>query len=72
MPSQATVTGKTGPASTVTSLVLTNVTRMEVFPFPKSILKIDHDKGSSEFDIQATTTFTITASGGVLTVVVSQ
>lgn len=72
MPSQATVTGKTGPASTVTSLVLTGVTRLEVFPFPKSVVKIDHDKGSSEFDIQATTTFTMGPSAGNLTVVISQ
>lgn len=72
MPSTATVTGKTGPAQTVTSLVLNNVTRLDIETFPKSLVKIYHDKGMSEFDIQATTTFTVTPSGGNLTVTISQ
>lgn len=72
MPSQATVTGKTGPASTVTSLVLTGVTEMLVQPYPRSLVKIYHDKGMSEFDIQATTTFTMGPSSGNITVVISQ
>lgn len=72
MPSTATVTGKTGPASTVTALVLTGVTEVQVFPYPKSIVKIFHDKGMSEFDTQATTTFTMGPSAGNITVTISQ
>lgn len=72
MPSQATITGVTGPAATVTSLVLTGVTEMLVLTAPKSIITIKHDKGISEFALNATTTFTVTASTGNLTVVISQ
>ncbi len=72
MPSQATITGKTGPAVTVTSLVLTGVTEMLVQAAPKSVLQITHDKGISHFDLNATTTFTVTIAAGVITVAVSQ
>lgn len=71
MPSQVTITAKTGPGQTVTSLVLTGVTEMNYQTFPRSLLKVVHDKGQSEFDIQAQTTWTITLSGGNVTVVVS-
>lgn len=71
MPSQVTITAKTGPGQTVTTLVLTGVTRIEYDTDPKSLLKILHDKGQSEFDIEASTVWTTTLSSGNITVVIS-
>lgn len=73
MPSQATVTGKTGPAQTITSQLFQNVVRLEILPYPKSVCSIQTSDGKiQEFDIQATTTFTLGPSSGNLTVVISQ
>lgn len=73
MPSQATVTGRTGPAVTVTSLVIQNVVRLEALPYPKSVVSIQTSDGKiQEFDIQATTTFTMGPSSGNLTITISQ
>lgn len=72
MPSQATITGKTGPAYTVTSLVLTNLREFNLQLAGKSILYTDSDLGKKEFDVNATTTLTCTIASGVATIVVSQ
>ena len=73
MPTTATVTGKTGPAQTITAQVITNVVRLEVLPYPKSVCSIQDSSGKiQEFDIQATTTFTVTPSSGNLTITISQ
>lgn len=74
MPSSATVTGKTGPGSTVTALVLNNVVEMLVLPAPSSVLQFKYNGGTSisQFDMAATTTFTVTVSAGVITVTISQ
>lgn len=72
MASSATVTGKTGPAVTVTSLSLTGVTELQVLTAPKSVVQITHSKGISQFDLAATTTFTVTPSSGNLTITISQ
>jgi hypothetical protein len=72
MPSQATITGKTGPAQTVTSLVLTNLSSFNLQLAGKSVLYTESDQGKKEFDINATTTLTCTIAAGVATIVVSQ
>jgi len=72
MPSQVTVTAPTGPAQLVTAAVLTNLTEMHAYAAPKSMLQVMVNGRIREFDINATTTYTITISAGVMTVVVSQ
>lgn len=73
MPSTATVTGKTGPAQTVTSAVINNVVRLEVLTAPKSVLFVQESNGKiREFDLNGTTTFTVTPSTGNLTITISQ
>jgi hypothetical protein len=72
MASTATVTAPVGPGGSVSAVVLTGVTELFVQPAPSSMLFIKHDKGRSEFAINATTTFTVTPSSGNLTVTISQ
>ena len=72
MPSQATVTGKAGPAKTVTALIHPNVTVFNLSLGGKSMLYIESDLGKREYDINATTTLTCTIAAGVATLVVSQ
>lgn len=71
MPSTATVTAKTGIAQTVTALALTGVTEYTFTPYPKSVLKVVSNQGTTYFDIQADTTLTATISGGVMAVTIS-
>ena len=71
MPSQITITGKTGPGSTVTALVLTGVTRIEYDTDPRSVIRIYHDKGVTDVDIEAQTTWSTTLSSGNITVTIS-
>jgi hypothetical protein len=71
MPSQATITGKTGPAATVTSLILTNLTKFNMDLGNKVLFTVS-DQGQREFDLGATTTLTCTIAAGVATIVVSQ
>jgi hypothetical protein len=70
--SQLTVTGKTGPASTITSQVLTNLTEFHLYTWPKNVLAVVAGGLNKEFDINATTTVTVTIATGVATIVVSQ
>lgn len=72
MPSQATITGKTGPAQAVTALVLTNLRVFHLDLAGRSVLMTESDQGKREFDIAVTTTLTCTISAGVATIVVSQ
>jgi hypothetical protein len=72
MPSQATVTAKAGPALTVTSLLLSELTRFELVLGGKSMLFTESAQGKKEFDINATSTLTCTIAAGVATIVVSQ
>lgn len=71
MPSQLTITAKTGPAMTVTALVLRNVTDLDFQLGGKSILRVESDNGIDYFDISADSTVTFTLASGVGTVVVS-
>lgn len=71
-PSQATITGKTGPGVTVTSLVLTNLTKFDLRLGGKSVLYTESDQGQREFDVNATSTLTCTIAAGVATIVVNQ
>lgn len=72
MPSQATITSKIGPGSTVTAQVLTNLTVFNLSLGGKSTLYTESDSGKQHFDINATTTLTCTIAAGVATLVVSQ
>ena len=73
MPSTATITSKTGPAATVTSLLLSDVREFLLQLGGKSRLQVtDNNVGIKEFDINATTTLTCTIAAGVATIVVSQ
>jgi hypothetical protein len=71
MPNTATVTGKTGPALTVTAVILTGVTDMN-FDLHAYVLKIDCDQGHPEFDLYNTTTVTYTIASKIATVTISQ
>lgn len=72
MPSQATITSVTGPARTVTSQVLSNLTEFNLQLGGKSVLMTVADGKRQEFDIAATDTLTCTIADGVATIVVSQ
>jgi hypothetical protein len=72
MPSQATITSKTGPGNTVTAFALTNLTRFDMQLGGKSILFTESEQGDQQWDIAATTTITCSISGGNATIVVSQ
>ena len=71
MGNTATVTGKTGPARTVTAVVLTGVTDMD-FNLQAFVLKVECDQGHAEFDLYNTTTVTYTIASKVATVTISQ
>lgn len=68
---QATVTAKTGPARQVTSLVLTNVKKMELDLVGK-IVRFDCDQGIREFDLVSVATLTDTITSGDHVIVVSE
>jgi hypothetical protein len=70
MPSQATISGKTGPGSTITSTVLRNLTQFNL-DLAKKVLSTQADGQYQEFDLQVTTTLTCTISAGQATIVVS-
>lgn len=71
MPSTFTVTGKAGPAQTMTAQTFLNVTRFEYEVYPKSILRIVHQAGLTEIDIGAQTTWTTVLASGHVTVTIS-
>lgn len=72
MPSTLTITGKAGPAQTVTAQVFTNVVRFEYLTAPKSVLFIQDSTGRiQEIDISAQSTWTVTLSAGNVTMTVS-
>jgi hypothetical protein len=74
MPSQVTVTAKTGPAVQATSLVLANVTSM-VVDMDRKVLQVYQGSllsgPAKEFDLNGVTTLTDTISGANHTIVVS-
>lgn len=71
MPNTATVTGVIGPAMTVTSLVLTNVTDID-FNLAAQTVTITCDQGKPCFDLYGTTTVTYSVSSHIATVAISQ
>jgi competence protein ComGC len=71
MPSQVTVTGKTGPAQTVTAQVLTNVTQFNL-DLERDVAQVVSNGLIKEFDISATATITDSISGGNHTIVINQ
>jgi len=70
--SQATVTGKVGPGSTLTAGVFTNVVDVD-FKLSQQLLTLTQSVPNRilDIDISAATTITMTVSSGVYTVTVS-
>lgn len=62
MSSTATVTGKVGPAITMTAQTFTGVTSVTI-ETDKSMLTVVHDAVPTMIDIGADTTITVTKSG---------
>lgn len=67
----ATVTGKAGPADSVTAQVLTNVTSMELVPGTNLVRFKFGTNQTLDLDILAATTFTVTISSTNFTVTIS-
>lgn len=67
-PATLTVTGTTGPGSTVTSLKFTDVVAVEV-DFSRNVLKVTRSEsgGISYYDYSALSTVSWTVSSGVST-----
>jgi hypothetical protein len=71
MPSQATITSRTGPGSVVTGTVLRNLTKFSL-DLGKKVLSTEANGEFGEFDIAATTTLTVSIAAGQATIVLSQ
>lgn len=74
MPSQLTVTAKTGPASQVTAGVLTDVTAINL-DLTRRVVQVFVNSANGptikEFDLVGVTTFTCSISGANYTMVIS-
>jgi hypothetical protein len=72
MPSQLTVTAKSGPAAQNTALVLGDVSTM-FFDLNRRVLQVGQNAvvGLKEYDLVGVTTVTFTVSGANYTMVVS-
>ena len=74
MPGTATVTGKVGPAATLTAAVFNNVTFFSVVTLDE-VLELAYNNGDGarriQIDISAATTITCTVSGATYTLTVS-
>lgn len=72
MAATVTVTGKTGPGSTITAGVYTNVTNIGINASNNVLmLLINGEQPAREIDINAATTVTATKSGLTWTVTIS-
>lgn len=63
MASSATITAKVGPGNTVTALALSNVTEIKLNCESK-VLTISQGSTVNEFDVNASSTYTLTVSSG--------
>ncbi len=74
MPGTATITGKIGPAGTLTAAVFNNITFFSI-DTTNEILDIMYNNGSgaqrTQIDIGADTTITCTVSGNTYTLTIS-
>ena len=70
MPSTVTVTGTVGPGSSVTALVISNVTFFSVDTV-NEMLTVVADGKTTSYNITAATTITCTVSGNNYTLTVS-
>lgn len=70
MPSQLTVTAKTGPGFTNTALVLTNVSEIK-FDLVRKVATVVSEGQIKEYDLYGVTTVTFTISGANYTMVIS-
>jgi len=69
--SQATITGKVGPALTLTAAVITNIRNINL-DCDKEILTLTQTEGKvSTYDVSAQTTWTLTVSGNNYTLTVA-
>lgn len=74
MPSTATVTAKTGPASQATALVISNVVAFTVNPEARTVQITGTIGGkvvTQDFDLSGTLTFTISGNMPNLTITIS-
>ena len=71
-PATVTITGTTGPGSTVTSLKFTDVVAIE-YDFVKNVVKVTRAGagGISYYDYSALTTITQVIASGLTTIVMS-
>lgn len=74
MPGTATITGKVGPAATLTAVVFSNVSFFSI-DTTNEVLDIMYNNGDgarrSQIDIGAATTITCTVSGNTYTLTIS-
>lgn len=70
MPSTATITGKIGPADTLTATVFTGVTSFSLDTV-NGVLNLVCDQGRPQIDVYAQTTLTLTVSSHVYTLTIS-
>jgi hypothetical protein len=75
MPSQATVTAKTGPNVTNTAIVLSGVTEIHTYPDKRVIQFVGSSPTAGpyikEYDLGAVTTYTVVIAAGNYTVTIS-
>ena len=72
MPSQATITSKTGAAQAVTALVIANVTGIN-FQIDRQVVSVSSESTPiRDFELYNTVTVTYTIATRVATIVVSQ
>lgn len=72
MPDQLTITATTGPASAVSALVITGITRLN-FDTVNNIVEVYNEPrtGPQQYDITNKDTITVTKSAGNWTVAIS-
>jgi hypothetical protein len=70
MPGTATITGKVGPAGTLTAGVFTEVSSFQI-ETDKEILTLVTGNRTLQIDIAAATTITCTVSGSTYTLTIS-
>lgn len=74
MPGTATITGKVGPAASLTTSVFQNVTFLSL-DTANEVLTLNYNNGAGAaqilIDVSAATTWTITVSGNTYTVTIS-
>lgn len=71
MPATVTVTGKAGPAQTLTSIVFYNITYFSIETINNILLMLESNGRINRVTIDAATTITATKSGNIYTLTIS-